>query len=269
METKKKFKYYAFISYSHKDKKWANWLYRKLSAYRLPRIVKKSNRDLPRSLTPLFLDEYHLQAGKIRDNINKELDSSKNLIVICSPNIIEPNGDGINWIDYEVEYFSRSGKTNRIIPVLVEGDKSTSFCDTLKKLDVLAQDVPKHKEARIISNVVAGLLELDPDLLWRDEQRRRKKRMIFTSCLAALGILFLSLLGLMCWDWNRTHIEYFTDSGDRITGLDAEIYIAADNYKTNNKGLRKSSSLYQKYAFIYGAKWMLNYLKNKNIFYEK
>ena len=212
MESKKEFKYYAFISYSHKDKKWANWLYRKLSAYRLPRIVKKSNRDLPRSLTPLFLDEYHLQAGKIRDNINKELDSSKNLIVICSPNIIEPNGDGINWIDYEVEYFSRSGKTNRIIPVLVEGDKSTSFCDTLKKLDVLAQDVPKHKEARVISNVVAGLLELDPDLLWRDEQRRRKKRMIFTSCLAALGILFLSLLGLMCWDWNRTHIEYFTDT---------------------------------------------------------
>ena len=215
METKKEFKYYAFVSYSHKDKKWANWLYRKLCAYRLPRIVKKSNKDLPRSLTPLFLDEYHLQAGKIRDNINKELDSSKNLIVICSPNIIEPNADGVNWIDYEVEHFSDSGKTNRIIPVLVEGDKSTSFCDTLKKLDVLAQDVPKNKEARVISNVVAGLLELDPDLLWRDEQRRRKKRMIVTSCLAALAILLLSLLGVMYWDWNKEKIFYFRDYVDK------------------------------------------------------
>lgn len=63
---------------------------------------------------------------------------------------------------------------------------------------------------------------------------------------------------------DNDYIEYFTDNGDRITGLEAEIYIAADNYKNNNKGLRKSSSLYQKYAFIHGAKWMLNYLKNKN-----
>lgn len=58
--------------------------------------------------------------------------------------------------------------------------------------------------------------------------------------------------------------EYFTDSGDRITGVEADIYITADNYKNRNKGLRKSSALYQKDAFIHGAKWMLNYLKNKH-----
>ena len=59
---------------------------------------------------------------------------------------------------------------------------------------------------------------------------------------------------------DKDYIEYFTESGDRITGLEAEIYIAADNYKNNSKGLRKSSSLYQKHSFIHGAKWMLNYL---------
>lgn len=59
---------------------------------------------------------------------------------------------------------------------------------------------------------------------------------------------------------DKDYIEYFTDSGDRITGLEAEIYIAADNYKSSNKDLRKSSALYQKDAFIHGAKWMLNYL---------
>lgn len=64
---------------------------------------------------------------------------------------------------------------------------------------------------------------------------------------------------------DKDYIEYFTDSGDRITGLEAEIYIAADNYKSDSKGLRKSSSLYQKDAFIHGAKWMLNYLMKQKL----
>lgn len=64
---------------------------------------------------------------------------------------------------------------------------------------------------------------------------------------------------------DKDYIEYFTDSGDRITGVEAEIYMAADNYKNSNKGLRKSSALYQKDAFIHGSKWMLDYLKNKNM----
>lgn len=64
---------------------------------------------------------------------------------------------------------------------------------------------------------------------------------------------------------DKEFIEYITDSGDRITGIEAEIYIAADNYKNDNKELRKSSSLYQKDAFIHGAKWMLNYLKGTNV----
>lgn len=59
---------------------------------------------------------------------------------------------------------------------------------------------------------------------------------------------------------DKDYTEYFTDIGDKITGLEAEIYIAADNYKSSNKDLRKSSALYQKDAFIHGAKWVLNYL---------
>ena len=216
MAEQKDYKYYAFISYSHKDKKWANWLYRKLCSYRLPRIVKKSDKNLPNKLTPLFLDEYHLQTGKIKDNINKELDSAKNLIVICSPNITVVNPDGVNWIDYEAEYFANSGKANNIIPVMVEGDKSISFSPTLKRLDVFAQDVSKFSKDRIISNVVAGLLGLDPDVLWRDERRRLIRRRIVYSCLAVLCFVALSLAGLLCWDWNREKIVYYKDYVDKF-----------------------------------------------------
>lgn len=254
MAEQKDYKYYAFISYSHKDKKWANWLYRKLCSYRLPRIVKKSDKNLPNKLTPLFLDEYHLQAGKIKDNINKELDSAKNLIVICSPNITVANPDGINWIDYEVEYFANSGKANNIIPVMVDGDKSISFSPTLKRLDVLAQDVSKLSKDRIISNVVAGLLGLDPDVLWRDERRRLIRRRIINSCLAVLCLVALSLAGLLYWDLTRTHVEYFAESSNMF-GVDVgkspisagELNSLPMAYRFEYKGYRwLSNDLYEK-----------------------
>lgn len=254
MSGQNKYKYYAFISYSHKDKKWANWLYRKLCSYRLPRIVKKSDKNLPNKLTPLFLDEYHLQAGKIKDNINKELDSAKNLIVICSPNITVVNPDGVNWIDYEAEYFANSGKANNIIPVMVEGDKSISFSPTLKRLDVLAQDVSKFSKDRIISNVVAGLLGLNPDVLWRDERRRLIRRRIIYSCLAVLCFVVLSLAGLLCWDSTRTHAEYFAESFNMF-GVDVgkspisagELNSLPMAYRFEYKGYRwLSNDLYEK-----------------------
>lgn len=247
MAEKKEYKYYAFISYSHKDKKCANWLYRKLCSYRLPRIVKKSDKNLPNKLTPLFLDEYHLQAGKIKDNINTELDSAKNLIVICSPNITVANSDGINWIDYEVEYFANSGKENNIIPVMVDGDKSISFSPTLKKLDVLAQDVSKFSRDRIISNVVAGLLGLDPDVLWRDEKRRIIRRRWINGCFALLGMSILSLISLFYWDYNRTYIECYSDYVDKF-GIPSGIALLDD---------ATVSKRYSHYRFVYRGRYGL------------
>ena len=51
------FIYYAFISYSHKDEKWAKWLQRKLESYRLPTVIRKeSGKPLPKRIAPVFLD---------------------------------------------------------------------------------------------------------------------------------------------------------------------------------------------------------------------
>ncbi|MGH7984354.1 MAG: hypothetical protein ACREFF_14610 [Candidatus Udaeobacter sp.] len=39
------FKYWAFLSYSHADKKWGDWLHKALETYRFPRrLIGKQSR---------------------------------------------------------------------------------------------------------------------------------------------------------------------------------------------------------------------------------
>ena len=50
-------KYWAFISYSHRDKRWAEWLHSQLETYRIPRrLVGTPGRDgaVPARLFPIF-----------------------------------------------------------------------------------------------------------------------------------------------------------------------------------------------------------------------
>jgi hypothetical protein len=56
-------KYWAFISYSHTDKEWGNWLHKALETYRVPsRLVGKESRDgiIPTRIFPVFRDREEL-----------------------------------------------------------------------------------------------------------------------------------------------------------------------------------------------------------------
>jgi hypothetical protein len=58
-------RYRAFISYSHADKRVADWLHRSLETYRVPpKLVRTSTRVgiVPRRLTPIFRDRDELSA---------------------------------------------------------------------------------------------------------------------------------------------------------------------------------------------------------------
>ena len=53
------YKYWAFISYSHQDEKWAAWLHKGLETYRVPqRLVGREERDfpVPKKIFPVFRD---------------------------------------------------------------------------------------------------------------------------------------------------------------------------------------------------------------------
>jgi eukaryotic-like serine/threonine-protein kinase len=81
--------FWAFISYSHADRAWADWLHRALERYRVPyRLVGTATAAglVPRRIAPVFLDRIELAATTDLDStIADALRASRSLIVICSP----------------------------------------------------------------------------------------------------------------------------------------------------------------------------------------
>jgi hypothetical protein len=95
-------KYWAFLSYSHTDKKWGDWLHKALETYRVPRrLVGKDSRDgkIPEQLFPIFRDREELPvSADLGANINEALERSRYLIVICSPRSAQSR-----WVGEEIK----------------------------------------------------------------------------------------------------------------------------------------------------------------------
>ena len=107
---------FAFISYNHKDVKWAKWLRRRLEWYRLPSEIHNECED-SRYIRPVFRDREELDSGVLGNELTKRLESSKYLIVVCSPNSAKSQ-----WVSDEVQAFIDMGKLEYIIPFIVDGD---------------------------------------------------------------------------------------------------------------------------------------------------
>jgi hypothetical protein len=56
----KTYKYKAFISYSHKDKEFADWLHEQLEKYKIPKDLIAKNPNLSKKFYPIFRDEEEL-----------------------------------------------------------------------------------------------------------------------------------------------------------------------------------------------------------------
>ena len=116
-----KYKYYAFISYSHKDVDWAKWLQHEFEYYKLPTALN-NHSDIPKSFRPIFRDEDELAGGDLTPQISEALDKSKYLIVICSPNSAQSK-----YVNSEISEFISIGEVkgidnkHRIFSFIVEG----------------------------------------------------------------------------------------------------------------------------------------------------
>ena len=122
MKEFKKKKYFAFISYSHKDSEFAKWLQHEFEYYKLPSVINgrklEDYKDLPKSFRPLFRDEDELAGGDLKPQIYEALANSQYLIVVCSPNSAQ--SDYVN--DEITEFISLSEDNKRkIFPFIVEG----------------------------------------------------------------------------------------------------------------------------------------------------
>ena len=115
-------RYRAFISYSHQDRTWGEWLHRALEHYRVPkRLVGRTGRygAIPKRLTPIFRDKDELPTAiDLGQVINEALQQSDCLIVICSP-----QAAASRWVNEEILTFKRMGRGDRVLELIVDGEQ--------------------------------------------------------------------------------------------------------------------------------------------------
>lgn len=178
----------AFISYKREDEEWAKWLQKKLEHYKLPTEIRKQNPDLEFAKNPrhVFKDTTDLSVGVLAKAIKEGLDSSKFLIVICSPRAAKSE-----WVCKEVQDFIDSGREEFIIPFIIDGEPyamnpdNECFPEALKALagerELLGININENGRDSAAVKVIARMFSLRFDTLWNRFQREKRNRFIFTS----------------------------------------------------------------------------------------
>ena len=216
-----KYHYYAFISYNHRDERMAKWLQRQLEYYRLPSVARKEiGEDV--KIRPVFRYAVNLSLGDLRRQVKEELDASKFLIVICSPNSAQPNIEGKHWVNDEATRFIETGREDDIIPVIVDGEPNVGgdrecFPPALRNREIAGANLSKGSRSerrRDFLKIVAKLLGILPDQLIRHtEEEEKHARFRFWLKLLPLAIL-AAVGGLFAWDSTRTVQNYYADYVD-------------------------------------------------------
>lgn len=194
-------KYYAFISYKRDDQKWAEWMQQKLEHYKMPSNL--NGRDsLPKEIRPVFRDKSELAAGVLADEIQKALDNSKYLIVICSPHSAKSE-----WVNKEIQAFIDSGRTDKIIPFIIEGTPNSGNEDTecfpkaIRELpaenELLGVNINEMGRDAAAVKVIAQMFGLRFDDLWQRHEREKRRKKNLTILAGVFAFIVMS--GIALW----------------------------------------------------------------------
>ena len=234
------FEYYAFISYKREDEKWARWLQNKLEAYKLPAVIRKEIPRLPKRIRPIFRDKTDLGAGMLTDSLAKELERSRFLIVICSPESAKSD-----WVGREITTFAGMGRAECIIPFIVDGEPNSGneqecFHPVIKATipETLGININEIGKEQAFIKVAAKLLDLRFDALWNRFLRERRK---YRLAAAALALLFLAGAGFV-WDYFRTKLDYYADYVDRWGIPEGVVQLGRTDIAKRNNYYRFESS---------------------------
>jgi hypothetical protein len=210
-----KYKYWAFISYSHSDHSWADWLLTRLESFPIPRRLRKQLADgVPRSdrCAPIFLDHAELPAGcHLGTTIASALRESRFLIVVASPAAAKSK-----HVAAEIEYFTREHGSQRVLTFMVAGRPNAvprgyaageeCLPEALRHVGrmgdalldrqiVLGADARGGRAARAhaLRRIAAGLLDVSYGTLQRRDLRRNLLRATGIT-LAALAVAVVLLV---------------------------------------------------------------------------
>ena len=154
-ETKRKYKYDAFISYRHiePDLIIAKILHEMIEKFNIPKHLRTVSNDEnsinDKYIFRVFRDREELSTKDLSTMIEEAIANSKNLIVICSKRTsLSP------WCRKEVQLFKKIHGVNNIIPVLIEGEPDEAFIDELKNLKVTfinSENVEEEKNIELLA----------------------------------------------------------------------------------------------------------------------
>ena len=209
----KKFKYRAFLSYSHDDREWGETFHKAVERYRVPKdLVGRTGRHgrIRGKLRPIFRDRFDLEAGhSLNEQILAALENSESLIVACSPASAQSP-----YVNEEIRQFKMAGRADRILPIIVGGIPGDEKLDPFPPMLTAALDAegretgatvePLAADARAegdgqelaVQKIVAGLLGVDLDELRQREKQDEKRRRRFWIGVASLMLVLAVFAGI-------------------------------------------------------------------------
>jgi hypothetical protein len=210
------YKYWAFISYSHSDEEWAQWLHKSLETYRVPKKLVGRPMPLgsvPRRVFPVFRDRDELPgASDLGGNIKHALGQSRYIIVICSPKAAISK-----WVNEEIKGFKSLGREDRVLCLLVDGepnakpDSGQLECFppavrfrvgsdgvlTSEPTEPIAADARKGKDGKANARLklLSGILNVGYDEL----KQREKQRQFYHKLRIAAGLVGFLLMTMLVY----------------------------------------------------------------------
>lgn len=202
------YKYWAFISYSHADAKWGDWLHAALETYRVPsRLVRtaKSDGAVPRRIFPVFRDREELaSSASLGGNIETALQQSRALVVICSPRAAVSR-----WVNEEIKLYKNLGREDRVFCLIVDGEPNPPadsgllecFPPILREpAEPIAADAREGKDGKrnALLKLIAGIIGVPYDELRQRERQRllRQRLRLGAAVVGAVAAIILTYIAV-------------------------------------------------------------------------
>ncbi|MDX1405843.1 MAG: toll/interleukin-1 receptor domain-containing protein [Woeseiaceae bacterium] len=251
------YKYRAFISYSHKDEKWASWLHRSLETFRVPKNIVGMETPMgtvPERLGKVFRDRDELaSSSSLGDELTQALRDSACQIVICSPHAANSH-----WTNEEILTYKRLGRENRVFCLIVDGEPYASQFEetaefecfpnalmyqmgedgnlTERRAEPIAADARPHGDGKQNAKLklISGMLGVGFDDLKQREQQRRQRRMALITAAATVGMVIttglaaLALIARNEAEYQRNQAEIEAETARQTTQFMVGLFEVSD-----------------------------------------
>lgn len=221
-------KYWAYISYSHQDRRIARWCRDALSRQRVPRKMRDLVATGSSHLSPVFLDEESVSAAPVLSaELRSALQNSRHLIVICSPFAVASS-----YVSDEIQYFQSLGRSDRILCLVasglpnatekgqpqlecfpeplrlrISGDAKEPIPAAERPLAAVLGDETLEEKARAIRQIAGGMLGISDSAIRLAATRRTAVLTVIVFAAAMLALAMLVAFVLPWRTYSRDHVR--------------------------------------------------------------